>query len=101
MLPGKFSRRTRTAVLVALSCFTIFSVAGAPAVKAAGKDSVTVSVVLALAAGEWSTEFLPAPTRRPRTSAEKSKSACRGRQLSILSVKRKCFSRSSKPSPTS
>ena len=58
MLPGKLSRRTRTAVLVALSCFTIFSVAGAPAVKAAGKDSVTVSVVLALAAGEWSTEIL-------------------------------------------
>jgi ribose transport system substrate-binding protein len=58
MLPGKLSRRTRTAVLVALGCFTIFSLAGAPAVKAAGKDSVTVSVVLALAAGEWSTEIL-------------------------------------------
>ena len=27
-------------------------------VKAAGKDHVTVSIVLALAAGEWSTEIL-------------------------------------------
>jgi ABC-type sugar transport system substrate-binding protein len=41
----------------AISCLTIFAVTDAPA-KAAGKESVTVSIVLALAAGEWSTEIL-------------------------------------------
>jgi ABC-type sugar transport system substrate-binding protein len=44
-------------VLAAISGLAIFTVADT-AVKAAGKDSVTVSVVLALAAGEWSTEIL-------------------------------------------
>ena len=38
MQPGKLNQRVRTAVLVALSCFTIFSVAGAPTAKAAGKE---------------------------------------------------------------
>jgi ribose transport system substrate-binding protein len=40
-----------------LSAFAITAVAGS-AGAAAAKDSVTVSVVLALAAGEWSTEIL-------------------------------------------
>ena len=55
MQPRNLKRRIRTVVLAAISCFTALSATNAP-VKAAGKDSVTVSVVLALAAGEWSTE---------------------------------------------
>ena len=40
-----------------LSGLAVAMLAGAPGIAAA-KDSVTVSVVLALAAGEWSTEIL-------------------------------------------
>jgi ribose transport system substrate-binding protein len=57
MQPRNLKRLIRTVVLAAISCFTGLSATDAPA-KAAGKDSVTVSVVLALAAGEWSTEIL-------------------------------------------
>ena len=57
MQPRNLKRCIRTVVLAAISCFTALSATNAP-VKAAGKDSVTVSVVLALAAGEWSTEIL-------------------------------------------
>ena len=45
------------AARVVISSLAVFAVADAP-VKAAGKESITVSVVLALAAGEWSTEIL-------------------------------------------
>jgi ribose transport system substrate-binding protein len=45
------------AARVVISSLPVFAVADAP-VKAAGKESITVSVVLALAAGEWSTEIL-------------------------------------------
>ena len=54
------------AARVVISSLAVFAVADAP-VKAAGKESITVSVVLALAAGEWSTRFWPAPTPPPRT----------------------------------
>ena len=42
---------------VIVSSVAIFAATDAP-VKAAGKETVTVSIVLALAAGEWSTEIL-------------------------------------------
>ena len=45
---------SRAALLCGLAAVML---AGAPGIAAA-KDSVTVSVVLALAAGEWSTEIL-------------------------------------------
>ncbi len=46
-----------SAARVVISSLAVFAVTDAP-VKAAGKESITVSVVLALAAGEWSTEIL-------------------------------------------
>jgi len=45
------------AARVAISSLAVLAAANGP-VEAAGKEFVTVSVVLALAAGEWSTEIL-------------------------------------------
>jgi hypothetical protein len=50
---------------VVISSLPVFAVADAP-VKAAGKESITVSVVLALAAGEWSTEILAGAHAPPK-----------------------------------
>jgi ribose transport system substrate-binding protein len=47
----------RAAAISVISFLVVLVVSDAP-VKAAGKDHVTVSIVLALAAGEWSTEIL-------------------------------------------
>jgi len=50
-MPSRLWKRCVGAVIfAAISCLTIFAVTDAPA-KAAGKESVTVSIVLALAAG--------------------------------------------------
>jgi ribose transport system substrate-binding protein len=48
---------TRLLAPTVISGLALFAAAVAP-VRAADKDSVTVSIVLALAAGEWSTEIL-------------------------------------------
>jgi ribose transport system substrate-binding protein len=48
---------SRLSQIALLGGFAMAAAVGSPAI-AAGKDTVTVSVVLALAAGEWSTEIL-------------------------------------------
>jgi ribose transport system substrate-binding protein len=57
MLRRSRNGRVRAAAISGISFLAALVVGDAP-VKAAGKDHVTVSIVLALAAGEWSTEIL-------------------------------------------
>ena len=57
MLSKSGNTRIRAMAIAVISCVAAFAVSSAP-VKAAGKENVTVSIVLALAAGEWSTEIL-------------------------------------------
>src|ERR1700758_4253421 len=57
MLPRSRNSCIRAAAVPVISFLAALVVSDAP-VKAAGKDNVTVSIVLALAAGEWSTEIL-------------------------------------------
>jgi ribose transport system substrate-binding protein len=52
-----WKRYIRVGLIAAVICLMIFTLTDSQ-VKAAGKNTVTVSVVLALAAGEWSTEIL-------------------------------------------
>ena len=57
MLPKSRNNYIRAVAIAVISCLAALLASDAP-VKAAGKDNVTVSIVLALAAGEWSTEIL-------------------------------------------
>src|SRR6201997_129071 len=57
MLPRSRNSCIRAAAVPVISFLAALVVSDAP-VKAASKDHVTVSIVLALAAGEWSTEIL-------------------------------------------
>ena len=57
MLPRSWNSRIRAAAISVISFLAALVVSDAP-IKAEGKDNVTVSIVLALAAGEWSTEIL-------------------------------------------
>jgi hypothetical protein len=57
MLPRSRNSCIRAVAISVISCLAAL-VASDAQVKAAGKENVTVSIVLALAAGEWSTEIL-------------------------------------------
>ncbi len=84
----------------ALSGLAAAALLCAPAIAAA-KDSVTVSVVLALAAGEWSTEILAGANAAAKDLGGKVKvRGVRVRPRSIRNARRKCSSPSSRPSRT-
>jgi ABC-type sugar transport system substrate-binding protein len=99
MLSKSGNSRIRAMAIAVISCLAAFAVNDAP-VKAAGKENVRVSIVLALAAGEWSTEILAGANAAAKDLNGKVKVRVSGPTTSILNGKRKCFSPSSRPSPT-
>jgi len=62
---------------VAIGSLAVFAATDTP-VKAAGKESVTVSIVLAIAAGEWSTEILAGANAAAKDPNGKVKVRVRG-----------------------